>query len=110
MSTHTPGPWAHNTVTNTVYVKGRIIAKVKDPDIKHMTEEDIVNATFIVRACNAHEELLEALRGLLKEEEGQHSVGCKESAPGYDDSRCCPVRIARQIIAKAVERRTHEKV
>lgn len=49
----------------------------------------------------AYIEAVEALRGLLASE-GAHSIGCKEYAPGYDDSRCCPVHIARTVLAKAV--------
>ena len=45
-------------------------------------------------------ELLVALREFVKDE-GSHSVGCKEYPPGFDDSRCCPVHMARAAIAKA---------
>ena len=71
---HTPTPWNIDNTdygaplirAKTCWMKGsRDVAKVlyhygsEDPEVDQ-------NAAFIVRACNAHEELVEALRGMLE--------------------------------------------
>lgn len=72
--THTPIPWSVDEVRedcagqetlsicaeNTGYVCGIHCA----PGVL-ITAEDHCNAAFIAKACNAHDELLAALRGVL---------------------------------------------
>tara|TARA_R110000868_G_scaffold23596_3_gene94767 strand:- start:192 stop:503 length:312 start_codon:yes stop_codon:yes gene_type:complete len=70
--THTPTPWivspplgegAIQIQSTGLNAYGNwIVAEVPD-----RTEEDKANAAFIVRACNAHEELVAALEELLNE-------------------------------------------
>ena len=60
---HTPGPWIVNTWTTgrrTIEtMNGLVICEV------HNTHDgNEANARFVVQACNAHEELLEALKTL----------------------------------------------
>jgi hypothetical protein len=43
------------------------------------------------------DELVGAILFFL-EGEGLHSVGCIEYPPGFDDSRCCPVHVARKAL------------
>lgn len=71
MSTHTPGPWEVSYSTNfpdqqTIQAVGsdRILALIDCND-----EQDEANAAFIVRACNSHEAMLEALKDCLTSEE-----------------------------------------
>lgn len=59
---HTPLPWKQNNVGDVVSGK-TVILETYD-------NQDEANAAFIVRACNAHYALIEALEGLLKEMNG----------------------------------------
>lgn len=59
-------------------------------------------AERIVHAVNNHDAIVRALLGMLADQ-GEHSVGCKEFAPGYDDSRCCPVHAARAALRECGE-------
>ena len=63
---HTPTPWIRReSKSDVIWIEdgnGRVVmhnSSVKDP-------EDQANAAFIVRAVNAHEELVEALREIAK--------------------------------------------
>lgn len=64
---HTPGPWSFGEYTGSeddCYIKGgetRILGAGKK-----LTKN---NAEFIVRACNSHYDLLEALEAMLTVEE-----------------------------------------
>lgn len=61
MSKHTQGPW--QAIGDEVYGGGRrgpLVACGTAVDTTR--EEDEANAAFIARACNCHEELLEALK------------------------------------------------
>ena len=57
MSTHTPGPWIveGNMIRQPMLSKRRRIICPPDHD-------GIQDAAFIVRACNAHEDLVRALK------------------------------------------------
>lgn len=63
MSTHTPGPWRvvhtadDRTFIDTEESNDNFIAQVD----RNVTEYE-ANAAFIVRACNSHEAILEALK------------------------------------------------
>lgn len=60
---HTPGPWSAKDSVN-VYHEGRHIADCgchTEGVPLHIGLENAANAAFIVRACNAHDELVEAL-------------------------------------------------
>ena len=93
---HTPGPWTHrDSGTGKVYVEGPgtrvarwLVAEVDG----RMHAENVANAAFIVRAANAHDDLLEALRPFA-------NYAC-ESSCEYDPSPCHNC-IARDAIAKA---------
>lgn len=57
--THTPGQWTTkpgHRCTDLIYANREEVGYVKDAN----------HAAFIVRACNAHEAMLEALRDLLE--------------------------------------------
>lgn len=87
-SKHTPTPWRiSGTSSHRVTGKHGVLANCGN-DSTHSAVEDqcAANAAFIVRACNAHEELLEAL---------QKIATCESQAPGD------VVDIARAAIAKA---------
>ncbi len=55
---HTKTPWKYNEGRETIEAEGRDIAYLNP------TDSD-ANAEFITRACNAHEELLEAVEALV---------------------------------------------
>jgi len=99
MSKHTPGPWGKGISPSAIVIWGEstmprtVVARVPNRGYPEV-------ATHDARLIAAAPDLLAALHGML-EGEGLHSIGCKERPPGYDDSRCCPVHIARAAIAKA---------
>lgn len=84
---HTPTPWAYIKATvpdNTggydyaITVDGKIIAEVfqhtgwdDEKTGKYETQPVEANAAFIVRACNSHDALVEALEGNLRSLEGR---------------------------------------
>jgi len=74
---HTPGPWAlHPRVTENpprIYCRGVIIATV-DTSAPDPGERE-VNAAFIIRACNAHDELLAALDAFVASHEAEQHMG-----------------------------------
>jgi N-dimethylarginine dimethylaminohydrolase len=71
--THTPGPWRVVDSLNTIDCIGIygphsvLVAEIRDPESvkpeERAQEEETMrdNAAFIVRACNAHDELVKAL-------------------------------------------------
>ena len=68
---HTLGPWHIINSDMVVGPEGQLVADCeRTPHCERPappTVEAMANAEFIVRACNAHEELLAALRGLVCE-------------------------------------------
>ena len=85
---HTATPWRSDV--DNIYSGGYYIAKI----VHGGTDKAIkVDAEFVVRACNAHDELLEALKGLiaLLEDDGSYS------AHEYEQE----MLIAEHAIAKA---------
>jgi hypothetical protein len=64
----TPEPWKRSErigYTIRITARGRGIAFIDTPSIA-LDHEDEANAEFIVRACNAHDDLLAALEGALR--------------------------------------------
>jgi len=101
--THTPGPWVndeglHNMMEFRIYSPtGRVIARLQDfTTFREDVEEAEANAAFIVRACNAHEELVKALETLL-----ERANGLDQSATHDGLSNCNAITKARIAIAKA---------
>ena len=69
-SKHTPGPW--KVIGGTCIFAGaddetRLLAHTEEADEFEVVGfwETRANAAFIVRACNVHDELLEALQAIL---------------------------------------------
>lgn len=110
---HTPGPWecVHNSwEVSTVYSHGGhgVIAEcpidsgVCEETQYHLEAVKDANAEFIVRACNSHYELLEALKELVasidRRWEGS-TTRQRENAisPRTEDA----LEAARTLIAKA---------
>jgi len=104
---HTPGPWkvaeeGHMGRGRGVGIidtdTGALVAEVGTGD-----DASAVTAAFIVKACNSHDALLDALRKLVKEAQGMsdqvHSEWCGAHPPGA----CDPSEIAqaRAAIEKA---------
>lgn len=91
MSKHTPIPWSvdHNCTSFIIDADGVTVAQV----------EDDADAEFIVRACNSHDDLLEALKELVKlDDEGEQAfvdMGIQRE-PEHPS-----IRKARSAIAKA---------
>ena len=63
MTDRTPGPWKVDTDGFNHYGLPRVLGS--DGCIVAGVMQTQANAEFIVRACNAHDQLLEALRGLM---------------------------------------------
>jgi len=96
---HTPTPWivsehratGENTLIRRASKRALVLASTSDCLIND--GEDETNADFIVRACNAHDELLEAVKNSLKyfnkHEVRRHVWGAKAA------------KVCQQAIAKA---------
>lgn len=71
MTAHTPTPWVRDPRsgrTTMVYSDDATGSAIADcaPSMVHRSQAECeANAAFIVRACNAHDELVEALSALL---------------------------------------------
>lgn len=91
MSEHTPTPWCA-----VKYESGwALIGPTSDDKIARVEKTNgHANAAFIVRAVNAHEELLAALKETLSELRWTSKNG---QFPGMDGT----IKIAKQAIAKA---------
>ena len=61
MTQHTPGPWTTDEL-GTVTSEGRYIAACEH--FNNPSQVVKANAEFIVRACNAHDELLDVCQRL----------------------------------------------
>jgi len=65
---HTPVPWTYEAGSEIISVQGTrrlLVAQVLETAmLKDEPDHREADAAFIVRACNAHEELLEALNRL----------------------------------------------
>jgi hypothetical protein len=84
-SKHTPGPW-ENDEGSIVSEGGTAIANVYGPEdfpclgnaddarLAEIEQECSANAEFIVRACNAHDDLVAALTDAV--ETGTHAPSC----------------------------------
>jgi len=46
-----------------IWASEKIVAQINEPRVNHKLAR--ANAEFIVRACNAHDDLVKALQGLL---------------------------------------------
>lgn len=114
---HTPGPWHLRTANGRLPVvreskrphgeashyravigSGDTLGGpvIVDLDFGYGKPEDQANAEFIVRACNAHDDLLAALKAMLSEygDVGDESI-LAEDEPNH------PVILAHAAIAKA---------
>lgn len=90
---HTPGPWILEPRSqNCRYWQIGNSDEVPIFSILCNRTEAMANAEFICRACNAHEELLTALRGLL-------AYADAIRVRGYGDNLEC--KAARAAIANA---------
>ena len=81
---HTPGPWTiagvsvnphEGHVIESDSADGRTIAwtcnSLDNNGEEYISQEDIANAEFIVRACNSYDDLLSALMQLMEWEGGE---------------------------------------
>ena len=73
---------------------------------EYISEEDTANAQFIIRACNSHDELLEALEELLGMAEDDHH-GCDIDS---DSSFDCDVPDSREGIVAVRKIFGHEVI
>jgi hypothetical protein len=97
MTEHTPTPWAvEDTGCGIEIVSGNfVVAEILPADGKDPTDQDRANAAFIVRACNAHDELVRALEAIAE---------C--ATPDFDDAGFQRrARIDLQNIARAAIRK-----
>lgn len=98
---HTPTPWRLQPIGGDLFIDGKGPEFICDMLRGGADENRIAvvdsNAAFIVRACNSHYELVEALEGLLREvgtHIGKRNVRKHYSLMVYEEA-------ARKAIAKA---------
>lgn len=98
-SNHTPTPYHVGEGKASIIIydsRGNAIADAKTFHGKHEDGQAEANAAFIVRACNSHAELLEALETLLKQYDILLDELTEEEFSGYPE-----VIAARAALAKA---------
>ena len=61
---HTPGPWQGYMENKTAYIESKADQKIIASCGITTSPESKANAAFIVRACNSHDALVEALEAL----------------------------------------------
>ncbi len=90
---HTPTPWGTKQFNEVQYSIG---PAGQDFFIVAITSQgnDKPNAEFIVRACNCHDELVEALERIAFEPQGPADASCRQVLDAC-------VKIAKQALAKA---------
>ncbi len=65
--THTPGPWTYDRTSGYIGTNEGVIAKIQSSEGwagiggNIIATEQVENGRFIVRACNAHQEMYDAL-------------------------------------------------
>ncbi len=104
---HTPGPWKAEQVdvlgndpTRWAVLSdgGWVVASIENGIPGESLETEAANAAYIVRACNAHEDLLAALEAMV---DCQDEAGLLEhDLDGHEES-ICALCMARAAIAKA---------
>lgn len=62
---HTPLPWYTETDVDILDANGMTVCSTLEPESNVATQADYDNAAFIVKACNSHAALVEALEALL---------------------------------------------
>lgn len=107
---HTPGNWWAGKHRNSDNIVDQIIISDNETNYRiaglnvsnhgRSEEEQTANAAFIVRACNAHDELVTALQAISNWD--LHSI-CADGtkAKNAGESLANVRRFAREIIAKA---------
>lgn len=68
---HTPLPWRHEVFAGRAI---RVLANQGPLEVSPATVHGIADARFIVRACNAHADLVEALTKICSEFAQQHPL------------------------------------
>lgn len=86
MSTHSPLPWTHSGIHIASLSLGRDVLVASARYSSATFDEARANAEFIVRACNAHDDLLAA---------------CKKVVEHFGDPACGALFGLRAAIAKA---------
>jgi hypothetical protein len=105
--TSTPRPWVAAEQLQTDYEghwiygdTGKMVAATTTEDSVEISEEERANAELIVRAVNAHDELVAALQTAI-DEATDHGASCSY-ARGTPDAPCnCWQAQARQVLAHA---------
>lgn len=94
MSTHTPTPWVWDKSRGVVYICLRSGKRIAMMIGAVLAEED--DATFIVSACNAHDDLITALKAMVAyDDTGPESH--VDFMLTYDNA----MKLARAALAKA---------
>jgi hypothetical protein len=74
MTAHKPTPWHHNSSLTILSGRNTHIATMA-PETRVSKEEMLANRDFIIKACNAHDELVAAVKAFLAYDADDHSDG-----------------------------------
>lgn len=95
--THTPGPWTwqHDGEVIDIVSEQQTVAMLDDNGC-----ETEANAEFIVRACNCHEELLEACKELANNVSGWDESELRQTG-GNTNTNCLLASFTKALAAIA---------
>jgi len=80
VQTHTPTPWRRGKASDAIVADAPLRPFDSPEDVAYYggyliaESVTVANQDFIVRACNVHEELLEALRELVRQDACQRAT------------------------------------
>lgn len=86
---HTPTPWVHDRQSDCILDNGGNVI-VSPYESEHNIDNDTANAAFIVKAVNAHDDLVAALKALTGHKAYYEGMMFSERA-----------KMARDALAKA---------
>lgn len=108
---HTPGPWRAGQTSSGAFIEVTYTTEqgvvepiatchqISLPRSSDQRAQAKANAEFIVRACNAHDDLLAALEALFTEA-GEHAIDCGIEFAALEQARLAIAKVAKGPMCK----------